>query len=378
MKFATKVTAIAATGVLVALGLTSGVASAATSLAEDCKTVTSHLTNHPDSGNHGTWALDDFTRTVKVCHVPEVIETAPSVSKALVVVQSWNYHVTVTDEGTFTTVAGAHNSPNNGFALIGNVPGTMKGGFTADVKAPHDWGYFTPEVLDGKNFTGAPGTEAGGPKTSNWVKALWSDGLDEKSSFINDDWAWTYKTCNQQWIDSVETDDGTSHAAGDITGYSRLACPRVVFENVCGQYVNVIVFNDAPWAKAVLKFKLSTDEIVRELVGQEEWTITLHTTDLVKVLDTHGHTLGEHTWAEPQEGCSTPSPTPSATPSTSASAVPTTAPVTETTDPGTGPVTGASLTGAYFGGGAALAVAVVLVGLYIARRRRASEEPVSE
>lgn len=365
MKIAKKVAALAV-ALVIPVGFTLLGGTAANAATEDCRTVVSTLTNHPDSGNHGTWALDDFTRTVKVCHVPDVLETAPSIAEKAVEVQSWNYHVVVADEGTFTTVGGAYNSPNDGHAVLPNIPGAMKGGFTADVQAPADWQFFTPNVLDGKTFTGAPGTQAGGPTTSTWVKALWSDGLGKESSFINRDWAWVYKTCNQYWIDSLKTNDGTSHLAGDITGYSRIACPRVVFENVCGGFTNVIVFNDAPWVKAVLKFKLSTDNIVRELVGQEEWTTTVNTTDLIKVSTASGTKLGEHTWSQP-ENCSTPTP----------SASPTTAPPTTTGPPAAPlPVTGADASSALLYGGVGVAGGVIMLigaGIYWLRRRRDQE-----
>lgn len=384
--------ASAGVGVLaIVAGTLLAVSPANAAVEENCKTIVSTVVDRPDNG-HGSpsnWALDDFTRTVKVCHVPAPVPTL-AVAENVVPVQSWNYHVTVTDSGTFDTIGGAHRSPNNGNALLGGVHGTLKGGFTADVEAPADWQFFNPGALDGKTFTGTPGTEAGGPTTSTWVKALWTDGIGEGSKFIND-WAWVYKTCNEYWIDAVKTEGGTTSAAGDITGYSKKPCARVVFEDQCDGYTNVIVFNDAPWKKAVLKFKLSTDNIVRALVGQEQQSITVKTADLIKV-HVYGRSwtkFAEHTWKSPKD-CVTPTPTATVTPTTAApttapatSAPVTTPPATTTTttppvvvpnDPDDLPVTGASASGTLFVGGGAILIGAVMLIVLAVRRRRAHAE----
>jgi hypothetical protein len=382
--------ALVAGGAALVAGSLAATSTANAAVVEDCKTVVSTLVDRPDNG-HGTpskWALDDFTRTVKVCHVPNELPTlADDVAKTLVEVESWHYHATVTDEGTFTTVNGFHRSPNNGHMLLGNVPGTLKGGFTADVEAPASWQFFTPDTLNGKTFTGEAGTEEGGPTTSTWVKALWSDGLSKQSSFINKDWWWKYKTCNEYWLDSEKTDDGQNQFAGDITGYSRFACPRVVFTDNCDGTTKVTVYNDAPFHKAVLKFKLSTDALVREINGGSSVNIVVDTDDVVKVetFFHHWKKLAEHTWTEPK-GCETPTPTPS---TTTASPTPTptlsTSPsvtVTVTTSPPVAapqgnnddlPVTGSALTVPLLGGGILVALGAGLIALLYFRNKREEE-----
>lgn len=376
---------ILAAGVLVATGTANAAA-----VEEDCKTATTTVTNHPDNG-HGSpthWANDNYTRVTKVCLVAE-----PQAALKSVEVPAAHYAITVTDHGTFTTVGGAHRSPNNGHALKGGVTGEMKGGFTADIIAPAGWQFFNLDALNGKTFTGESGTEAGGPTTSTWVKALWSAGIGEGSKPINDDWAWVYQTCNEYWIDSLKTDDGTSSKAGDITGYSKTPCPRAVFEDNCDGTFNVIIFNDAPYEKAVLKFKLSSDAIVRELVGQEQWSTSVNA-DSVKVYY-YGRSwkvLAEHKWKKPSD-CVTPTtpaptttaPTTTATPTSTPSATPTSAtptsatPTTATTTPaapvGGGddglPVTGSSVTMPIVVGSVFVLGGVgLLIALYVRSRRR--------
>lgn len=209
-----KVVGVFAALALTALGLLgfSGTASADFSyrqVAEDCKTVVSTLTDRPDSGNHGTWALDSVTRTVTVCHVAEVLE------KSAVVIETWKYHAKVEDEGTFVTVAGS--SPNKGHPVKGGVKGYLTGSFTADFTAPHDWIGWDDSKLAGKTLTGVAN-----PTTSLWVKALWKDGF--AGSSINDDWTWSYWTCNatrarctEKWLDNAKTNGGGPHD-GDIVG----------------------------------------------------------------------------------------------------------------------------------------------------------------
>lgn len=176
----------------------------------DCRTVSSHLVNRPDNG-HGTpavWALDTMTRTVKVCHPPEV---APAAAK--VPVDTWIYTAELADEGTFVTQGGPTNSPNAGTTLTTGVHGTVSGAATfVKFAALHDWGYWTGDVLNGKTFGG---TDPSG--TGDWIKNLWSDGFSGTKIAT---YKWTYKTCSEQWVDSSEeaNGDGTADAAGDITG----------------------------------------------------------------------------------------------------------------------------------------------------------------
>lgn len=179
---------VAAAMLVASVGLGVAVSASPASAAATCTTITTNLPSRVDSGNHGDWAHDQLTRKVVICEA------------------AVGYHATVTDDGTFTTVAGS--SPQAGVPLVAGVTGTVHGSFTADFTAPG-------LVLGA--LTGPPV----GTGTSVWVQTIvggaWTGG-----SSINDDWAWTYDTCSQSWRDAADNQDGELPADGDITGK---ACP---------------------------------------------------------------------------------------------------------------------------------------------------------
>ena len=181
----------------------------------ESRTVVTNLVNHPDHGN-GTpdvWALDTFTRTVEITGGPEYVkrEQTPSlltsdepipadIHKQVAEAKKkpnpefnvcdlvkafhlrWKYHAEATDEGTFKTVAGATSSPNAGAALLGDVPGTMVGGFTVDFTAPAHWCSFDPSKLEGTISNGKA------PRSSQWLECLFGDKFDGELV----DYAWTW------------------------------------------------------------------------------------------------------------------------------------------------------------------------------------------
>lgn len=191
----------AAAVLVLALGATGGIALAGTALATGAsshgcatKTVTTHLKDRPDSGEHGDWAKDELLRTVRLC------QTSKQAGVGV-------YHAVLTDQGTFTTVAG--KSPQAGKDLPAGIKGTVQGTFTADFTAAADWKTFDASKLDGKTFTGASGP-TGAPTTSTWVSTLFSDF---KGSAINNDWWWKYETCEHQrggekWLNAAKGNHG--------------------------------------------------------------------------------------------------------------------------------------------------------------------------
>jgi hypothetical protein len=286
-------------------------ATPANATTPDCRTVVSHLTDRPDSGNHGTWANDTATRTVLVCHIPAVV-LAEAKS---VIVEGWTYGAKLTDEGTFVTAGGAHLSPNNGHALLADVPGTFTGGFTTTFQAPADWQFWNGAALDGHTFTGTPG--GANPTTSNWVKALWTSGFEGDS--IGKDWSWTYKTCNEQWVDANANESGTTAAAGDITGTPFTfihrtkiwtPCYAVSFDDQCdGTHTTLGNPSSNPLSVALYKigdvaFEVTAGHTSTTNSGKADTTVKATFTQLT----------WSHTWVEPK-GCATPSPSPSPSPS---------------------------------------------------------------
>lgn len=239
MRFDTRGRVAAFAAAVTAVGLFSVSSPAqAEEPGEEYRTVVTDLVNHPDRGN-GTpavWAMDTFTRTFEITGAPgyvlrqeqptlvEADEPDPPADAVAQVAEAkkesnpefnvcdlvkklrlkWTYHAEATDKGTFKTLGGATRSPEAGAALLGDIPGTMSGGFTADFIAPAHWCSFDDSDLAGTIDTGDA------PRSSEWVKALF--GERARGDLINDDWAWTYKTCVEEWVESGE---GNS---GDITG----------------------------------------------------------------------------------------------------------------------------------------------------------------
>lgn len=178
-------------------GIVAVAAIANNANAAACNTVSTHLVNRPDSGNHGDWAIDSITRKVVICEGSTAGEGAS------------HYHATVTDSGTFVTIAG--HSPQAGAAIAAGTHGTISGGFTADFTAASGFKNYQGN-LNGITYTGSAPVS-----TSVWVQKVWG-GEDAKGSFINDDWSWKYTTCSETWTDAANNQDGSLAADGDITG----------------------------------------------------------------------------------------------------------------------------------------------------------------
>lgn len=168
------------------LGFAAVPAAAAGPVARPCFNATDTITK-TDSG-HGTppeWANLAFTRKTRVCG------------------DSTNgYDVTLTDDGTLTTIAGA-GAPNGHGTISREVTGHMSGGLTVHVTG-------AALALDKRNAK-ADGSTA-------FVKSMFEQGavLGEVS------YSWTYTTRCEKWVDSSANNDGTDTNAGNIT--SRALC----------------------------------------------------------------------------------------------------------------------------------------------------------
>ena len=109
-------------------------------------TATTSLTNRPDGGGNGNWAIDTVTRTLTI--------TETGHTGAV-----YDYTATVSDTGTFKTITGAftpnQGGTNHGKKIKGTVQGTMTG--TANYS-------FTASSLpsNARNL-GVPTSESGTP-----------------------------------------------------------------------------------------------------------------------------------------------------------------------------------------------------------------------
>lgn len=165
---------LAAVGALAALAVAVPVAHAAGE--GDCTPYTTEVTGRPDSGKHGDWATDDFTRTTKVCQTDDT-----------------TYVLTISDAGTFTTLAGA-KSPAAGVDLPAPFTGSFTGGATVTV---------TSDVSP----VAPPASSPGDKSTSEWASLLFPGNNGTISG-----WSWTYGTKCETWVNA---EAGNS---GDVTG----------------------------------------------------------------------------------------------------------------------------------------------------------------
>lgn len=190
---------IGAIGALIlATGVLALASPAQATQAVDCKTVAVDLTGRPDSGVKGNnWALNDMTRTMKVCALADPVEGAEPGTL------SW-YTATVTDGGTFVTQAG--DSPAGTATLAGGMKGKVTGDFTATFTATASWGDYNADALKDKT------------PTAEWVATAFPGARFNDAGPVAK-WSWTYTTCDGKGETWVNADAGNS---GDI---AEAACP---------------------------------------------------------------------------------------------------------------------------------------------------------
>jgi hypothetical protein len=190
-----KLIAIAAAG-LTAIAATIAGTTIAKAAAD--VTVTAIVKNHPDGG-HGTpatWARDTFKITVKI-H-----QTTPG-----------NYSLTTSDTGSFTTVnTCATCSPNAGVAIkhqvTGQFSGTESGTAAGNLKS-------TAEItaLNNKTIDDAVTTTF---HSETWFQQFFQGSVTGSPS--SGHYAFKYKTLDEEYNETTETDTPNNPTAGDITG----------------------------------------------------------------------------------------------------------------------------------------------------------------
>jgi hypothetical protein len=183
-----------------------GTASAATRV-----TVTTTFHAHPDSGNHGDWADDDFTRVASVAFVgidPTLTDCGSAATSC------FQWQGTISDAGTFFAISGAQ-SPQAGVAETGSPSGPFRGGSNVT---------FDASSLSA-SATGVPTTITGaGPvSTTDWVEQFFPAGTTFGAGPNLTNWSWAYSnvaTC-ENWVDSISNSSGSLATDGDITGVNR-------------------------------------------------------------------------------------------------------------------------------------------------------------
>jgi Ricin-type beta-trefoil lectin domain len=195
-------------GIAVAAAALAGLVLPATARAASNATAATMFHAHPDSGNHGDWAADDFTRTATVTFVgidPTLTDCGSTATSC------FQYAGTISDAGTFFVISGA-KSPQAGVTETGARTGPFRGGshvtfFSSSIDANASR---VPQVVNG----------AGPVSTTNWVEQFFPSGTTFGAGPKLTDWSWAYSspgTC-ENWVDAVNNSSGSLPADGDITG----------------------------------------------------------------------------------------------------------------------------------------------------------------
>jgi hypothetical protein len=161
------------------------------------------VTARPDTATDGTvWANDSMTRTLTVVrqHATKASDCGAGAVKC------WFYTGTIKDNGTFTTVDGAHG-PNSATPISGTVNGNVNGVYEIEFYANSDQP--NPSNVDA-TVTGAS------PTTSNWAKMAFPAGT-QFSAVTGVDYTWVYKAPATCEIHTQTTNSTT----GDILGQNK-------------------------------------------------------------------------------------------------------------------------------------------------------------
>ena len=189
----------------------AGLALPGTANAVANASATTTFQAHPDSGNHGNWADDDFNRVATVTFVsvdPTLSDCGSTATSCFI------YAGTIADAGSFSGISGA-KSPQAGVTLTGTPSGPFKGG--SSVK------FFSSS--DTASAAGVPAsvTGAGPVSATDWVEQFFPAGTTFGAGPTLTDWSWAYSspaTC-ENWVDAVNNSSGSLPVDGDITGVSH-------------------------------------------------------------------------------------------------------------------------------------------------------------
>jgi hypothetical protein len=204
-------TKVTLAGVAVLGASVVGLALPGTAMAASNASATTTFHARPDSGNHGDWAVDDFTRTASVTFLaidPTLTDCGSTATTC------FQYTGTISDTGSFFVITGA-KSPQAGVTETGSPSGPFKGGSHVT--------FFSSS--DTASASGVPAnvTGAGSVSTTNWVEQFFPSGTTFGAGPNLTNWSWSYSsagTC-ENWTDAFNNGGGSHPVDGDITGVSH-------------------------------------------------------------------------------------------------------------------------------------------------------------
>jgi hypothetical protein len=178
-------------------------------------TASTAVSNRTDSGNHGDWAKDAFTRAVTIQRHGAAAVANCGGTATNGITSCYYYTGSITDSGSFQTISGA-SSPGAGVPINGVVAGTMSGGsqveFYASSGAPD--GSLVPATFSGD-----------GVSSTAWVEQFFPAGTAFGSGGSNEiNWAYHYGAPSfcQTWDDDYNNGGGASgEGATDISGVNH-------------------------------------------------------------------------------------------------------------------------------------------------------------
>lgn len=218
-----------------------GPAGAAGVITRASVTTTFHA--HPDSGNHGDWADDDFTRVASVAYV-SVDPTLTDCGAAAT--ECFDWAGTITDTGSFYAITGAQ-SPQAGVTETGSPSGPFQG--TANV--------VFHASTDSASTSGVPTsiTGAGPVSTTDWVEQFFPAGTTFGAGPDLNVWSWSYSnpgTC-ENWVDAFNNSDGSLPADGDITGVDQCLTTTGTISTFVNHSASCLDNSNATWANGNLE-----------------------------------------------------------------------------------------------------------------------------
>jgi hypothetical protein len=202
---------LAVPAVILGIGLPALAASAATPVTA---TAATHLTQRPDSGYSGNWALDNMQRTASVTLGDAV---TPATDCGATATTCYAYTGTISDQGEAFATTGVTSPGAQAVAIKGSPVAAVQGSATVTFDASSD----TPSAATvPASLAGAGSAEQ---STTNWVEQFFPAGTDFSAPSLPT-WSWVYNDSAdcQTWTDAY---DVTQANSGDITGVDQCVAP---------------------------------------------------------------------------------------------------------------------------------------------------------
>ena len=221
-----------------------GLALPGTASAAGNASATTTFHAHPDSGNHGDWADDDFTRVASVSFVSVDTNLTDCGSTATA---CFVWSGTISDAGSFFAISGAQ-SPQAGVTETGTQSGPFKG--SADLAF-----FFASSPSASASGVPASVTGTGPVSTTDWVEQFFPAGTTFGAGPKLTNWSWSYSspgTC-ENWVDSISNGAGSQAADGDITGVNRCLTATGEISTFVNHSASCLDNSNANWANGNLE-----------------------------------------------------------------------------------------------------------------------------